>query len=73
MDLLRCYTNEDEQPEDESKYRKMPSPKKVFGIPRRTRFNLDTTTKKAKKVLKNPYDFDEHSVSFKDENKRIVL
>lgn len=62
---MRCYTNEDEEPDDEGNHRKMPHPKKVFGIPRRTRFNLETTTAKAKKVQKkvlyDPFDFEEHS------------
>jgi hypothetical protein len=57
MDLLRCYTND--EPKEEPEPREMPHPKKVFGIPRRTRFNLDKTTTKAKKVLKNPYDSEE--------------
>jgi hypothetical protein len=63
MDLLRCYTNEDEE-NDLPEPRKLPSPKSVFGVPRRTRFNLETTTKRAKKVekkvMKNPYGFEEH-------------
>jgi hypothetical protein len=63
MDLYGCYSEDDDKPQKPKK--EMPSPKKIFGVPRRTRFNLETTTKKAKKVekkiLRDPYAFNESS------------
>lgn len=48
MDLLRCYTNDDDKKLPEKK--QIASPQQVFGISRRTVFNLETTTKRAIKL-----------------------
>lgn len=48
MDLFGCYDSDTEKPLPQK--RKLRSPREVFGISRRTIFNLEMTTKRAKKL-----------------------